>query len=376
MKICINCFVDVEIRSIIQSLEYKGDCGICEALDNYVYDTNQHTVLERTFSNLLERYTTKANLNESFPRKLTVSIKSELKNNWNIFNKLEESQIYDVLIEICSEKYEEAPEFFDDLVGVAELGSNEYINKNTLFYAGSWDDFSKELKYKTRFHSKKFNTDIFSKYLSFLTVSINKDTVLYRGRMSEKKGFPINKMGSVSPEKSLSGRANPRGIPYRYLSEGVKTVPYELRATKMNYVTIAEFVLKESAEIIDLTKIEKMSPFVFEDEEMLTLHIVNRKHLERTHDEMVKPVTQYESYLDYLPTQYIFDFIRNNKNVLLGRLPSKGENNHREIIGVKYQSSLHSNGINYVFFEESYFEKRNAAVYKIDNVEYQMIEVD
>src|SRR5690625_3004753 len=117
MKICINCFVDVEIRSIIQSLEYKGDCGICEALDNYVYDTNQHTVLERTFSNLLERYTTKANLNESLPRKLTVYIKSELKNNWNIFNKLEESQIYDVLIEICSEKYEEAPEFFDDLVG-------------------------------------------------------------------------------------------------------------------------------------------------------------------------------------------------------------------------------------------------------------------
>src|SRR5699024_10186351 len=174
MKICMNCFVDMEIRGIIKANNLKGNCEFCNTLDEFVYDTNKHTDLKIAFNNLLERYTIKSKLGENYPNELTVSIKSELNNNWNIFNDLEEPQIYNILVEICKEKYNESPEIFDNLVGVAELGNNEYLEKNTLFFSESWENFAEEIKYKTRFHSEKFNTEIFRNYFDFLSEPVHK----------------------------------------------------------------------------------------------------------------------------------------------------------------------------------------------------------
>lgn len=135
MKICIYCFVDVEIKGVIKTLKTMGDCDICDTRNNHIYDTAKHTALERPFNSLLERYTIKTILGMEYPSNLTVSIKSELRNNWGIFNELSESQIYDILINICPEKYTETPEFFDDLVGVAELADSTYLKANTLFHS-------------------------------------------------------------------------------------------------------------------------------------------------------------------------------------------------------------------------------------------------
>lgn len=375
MKICMNCFADVEIKSIIKAIDLKDDCEVCGTKNDYVYDTKKHTNLKTPFNSLLERYTVKSKLDLDYPSGLTVSIKSELKNNWNIFSKLEESQIYDILIEICSDKYEETPEIFDDLVGIAELGNIEYLEKNTLFFSESWEHFAEEIKYKTRFHSEKFNTDIFRYYLSPLAVPIRKGKTLYRGRRSNDEGYPKKEMGSVPPDKTKAGRANPKGIPYLYLGGDIQTVLYELRAVKMSYVTVAEFELINTGQIIDLTKVDQISPFIFENEEMLTQHIVNRKNLKVIHNEIVKPASQDESYLDYLPTQYIFDFIRKHKKVLLEKEYSMDEK-HKEIIGVKYKSSLNPLGINYVFFEDEIFDVKNIEVYKINNVEYEKTKIN
>jgi len=370
MKICIDCFADIELKSIIRAINQKDDCNMCEAKGNYVYNTDKHTELKAAFNSLIERYTEKSKLGRDFPSKLTVSLKSELKNNWNIFNKLEESQIYDILTEICSEKYKDSPEVFDGLVGISELGNDRYLKENTLFYSETWEDFSEEIKYKTRFHSEKFNTDIFRAYLSLLAISVSKDTLFYRGRHSNREGHGIGKMRSVPREKSQAGRANPKGIPYLYLANDIETVIYELRAVKMNYLTIVEFTLSKQGKIIDLTKIDQISPFIFQSEEMLTLHIVNKKYLEEIHNEIIKPTSDDDTYLDYLPTQYIFDFIRKNKTLLL----DDGDNTNAkqyEIIGVKYKSSLNPTGINYVFFEDRIFDAKNAMVYKISDVEYK-----
>lgn len=374
MKICMNCFADMEIRSIIKAIDVKADCEVCGTKNDYVYDTKKHRNLKTLFNSLLERYTVKSKLDVDYPNGLTVSIKSEFKNNWNIFNQLEELQIYDILARICAEKYKETPEIFDDLVGIAELGNIEYLKKNTLFFSESWENFSEEIKYKTRFHSEKFNTDIFRNYLRLLAIPISKGEILYRGRRSDDEGYPSTEMGSVPSEKTQAGRANPKGIPYLYLANNIETVLYELRAVKMSYVTVAEFELIEAGQIIDLTKVDQISPFIFENEEMLTQHIVNRKNLKVIHNEIVKPASQDESYLDYLPTQYIFDFIRKHKKVLIEREYSMDEK-HQEIIGVKYKSSLNPLGINYVFFKDEIFDVKNVTVYKIDNVEYQKTKI-
>src|SRR5690625_1241087 len=197
MKVCINCFADLEIRGIIETINSKGDCGVCSTINDFVYDTNEHTDLKTAFNKLLERYTVKSKLDVNYPSGLTVSIKSELNNNWNIFNDLEEPQIYNILVEICKEKYNESPEIFDGLVGVAELGNTEYLERNTLFFSESWGDFAAEIKYKTRFHSEKFNTEIFRNYFDFLSDPVHKGMIMYRGRRSSHTGYPIKDMGSV-----------------------------------------------------------------------------------------------------------------------------------------------------------------------------------
>lgn len=372
MKICIDCFLDHELKSIVKTLNKNGKCDVCNTEKEFIYDTKIDTALEKPFINLLERYTLKSKLGSTYPSKLTVSLKSEFKNKWNVFNNLTESQIYEILVNICSDKYRETPELFDDLVGVAELADEDYLKENTLFNAESWEDFVDELKYVTRFHSEKFNTNKFSIYLNMLAVTIHKDKKLYRGRISDNKGYDVSELGIVEPGKSKAGRANPRGISYLYLADSVKTILHELRLTKMNYVTTAEFTLKKNGNIIDLTKIEKISPFSFENEELITLHIVNKNNLERIHSEIIKPVTNEDSYLDYIPTQYIFDFIKKNKNLLSGR--KKELNSDDTIIGVKYKSSLNSKGVNYAFFSEEYFHKDNPIVYKIDEVVYTEVE--
>lgn len=374
MKICVNCFADVEIKSIIKAIKLKGDCNVCSTESDYVYDTTKHTDLKTAFNSLLERYTIKSKLGVDYPSRLTVSIKSEMKNNWNIFKGLEESQIYDIMIEICSEKYKEIPEMFDDLVGIAELGNTGYLRKNTLFFSESWGEFSEEIKYNTRFHSEKFNTAIFYNYLNLLATPISQGEILYRGRRSNQEGYLEEEMGSVPPNKTQAGRANPKGIPYLYLADDVKTVLHELRAVKLSHLTIAEFELINKGQIIDLTKIEQISPFIFESEELLTQHIVNRKYLKEIHNEIVKPASQDESYLDYLPTQYIFDFIRKNRKILWED-GHNGNEKHREIIGVKYKSSLNPSGMNYVFFDEKLFNIKNIVVYKVNNVEYEKSKV-
>ena len=36
MKICIDCFADIELKSIIRAINQKDDCNMCEAKGNYV----------------------------------------------------------------------------------------------------------------------------------------------------------------------------------------------------------------------------------------------------------------------------------------------------------------------------------------------------
>ena len=57
------------------------------------------------------------------------------------------------------------------------------------------------------------------------------------------------------------GRANPKGIPYLYITTDEKTILYETRATYLDYVTIGTLNLIEDLKIIRLRDVKKKSPF-------------------------------------------------------------------------------------------------------------------
>ncbi len=68
-------------------------------------------------------------------------------------------------------------------------------------------------------------------------------------------------MGAPPCGVSSGGRANPEGISYLYLSNKPKVTLYEIRAGIYDYVTIAEFKLKQDIQVVDFNPIDKISPF-------------------------------------------------------------------------------------------------------------------
>ncbi len=69
--------------------------------------------------------------------------------------------------------------------------------------------------------------------------------------------------------------------------------------------------------------------------------------------EIAKPVRRNDSPLEYLPTQYIAEFVK-----------SEGYD------GVEYESTLRKGGVNLALFDESLVECVNVKTREVTSVEY------
>jgi len=150
--------------------------------------------------------------------------------------------------------------------------------------------------------------------------------------------------------KSSYGFAVSDTCPYFYLSDSEVTTIYETRAKQHDYISIAEFELVEDIEVIDFTILDKTSPFSVED---ITSYALNKIHLNRVSSEIAKPLRRTDSQLQYLPTQYLVDFIK-----------WKGNS------GIKFKSSLYPAGTNYTVFNAELFKCNNVKVYDVAKVDY------
>ena len=64
--------------------------------------------------------------------------------------------------------------------------------------------------------------------------------------------------------------------------------------------------------------------------------------------------------MDYVPTQYIADFVKS--------IVHNGEN---EYAGIEYNSVMHESGYNLAVFELDLFECIETTVYRIDTIDYK-----
>ena len=115
MIFCENCFQDAEVISIIRRQNFKGKCPICGKNNVYLYDTNNNYDLVSLFDDLISIFTPVSLLPTEYPKSEIKLLKTELKENWHIFGDIGESNIYKILIGICSDRYENNPELFDYL---------------------------------------------------------------------------------------------------------------------------------------------------------------------------------------------------------------------------------------------------------------------
>lgn len=359
MIFCEHCFKDNVIKDIIKSVPASlvSECPVCKRKTKYLYDTKSRSELTPYFEELLNIYAPSALLPDTYPKAESRSLIDDLKDRWNIFAEISRTNIYEILKNVCSELYINVPELFDGTVGIPELYDSSFLTEHALLKNYNWDAFVREIKTQNRYHSKLINFDILEKYCSFIRKPYKEGDLFYRARISERSGYPIDEMSAPPAGKSSEGRANARGITCLYLANDINTTLYEVRAGVFDFISIGTFRLKKDITVVNLRAIVGISPFV-EDLDYLD-HAINKQYLEKLNTEMSKPLRRSDSTLDYVPTQYIVDFIKSIEH-----------NGKQEYDGIEYNSTMNPGGHNLAIFNPDLFECISVEVYDVEKLQY------
>ncbi|MFP8782588.1 RES family NAD+ phosphorylase [Planococcus plakortidis] len=353
MICCVNCFRDAEVRAVISSLKIEGNCEVCKKENTSIYDTNINKELTPMFEGLLELYTPLSEMPSPLRSKRGqfTLLQEELQSTWNLFN-VEGRLIYDLISEICKEKYEKNSGIFDERVGILKLFDAEFKEEYSILKNFDWTQFTEEIKHKNRFHVKSFNTQRFLEIIEAATRSFKKGEIFYRARISNGRDtpFPIDEMGPPPEYLATNGRVNPFGISCLYLANEQDTAIKEIRAGIHDSVTVGEFELLEDLEIVDLTILDSVSPFVAEDMER---YAINKSHLKAIANEITKPLKGTNPNIGYLPSQYISDLIKS-----------------AEKKGIKYKSTMDKDFYNLAIFDKSLLECKKVYLKEVESIDY------
>lgn len=143
-------------------------------------------------------------------------------------------------------------------------------------------------------------------------------------------------MGAPPAHLAGHGRANPAGNPYLYLGSRRETTVAELRPHSGEEACVAEFELVgDCLKLADLIGPgAPISPFYGDESWAIQLR-ADLPLLARLGDELTRPVHPRGAPYEYIPTQYLCDFIKT-----------------RGFDGVLYRSSVSTDdGINMALFE-------------------------
>jgi hypothetical protein len=224
-----------------------------------------------------------------------------------------------------------------------------------------WEDLTEELKYQNRFFlSKKLDWDSIGTALQLLVRLSEKGNRYFRARISDDK-IDISQMGKPDKEKASPGRANPVGIPYLYLATDPETTYYESRAGLHEQIFLGEFEARENLMVVSLERIEFLGPVEIQEKGFdLEEFIRFRGFLMKLSQELSKPIRKKDSDFDYLPTQYLCEYIKS----VLG------------FDGVQYQSAMNPSGSNLAIFNDHKVECIGVKVLKVDEVKYEVSEYE
>jgi len=349
MNCCINCFTSSYLTNIIQSNKEKGNCNFCGTENTNIYFAKELLPFFRNIFNLYkvdnESTTSLWNsINEDFE----VIDSNCLENSENLFKSIAESE------------YDEFADLFDNNVS---LQSKDLLDIKSSEIHSIWHRFKEEIKFENRFHISKNNLIDLEQLKTFFNNEafikiIKNGRCFFRCRISSKKGYENDEMWNPPKEFATSGRANPKGISYLYLGSSIETTLYETRASLFDYVSVGEFRLKEDIKILDLRNPD-YDIVPWSENDSVELFIIYASFIKTLQEEISLPIRKQDKELDYIPTQYISEYIKS-----LG------------FDGVEYQSSLDSKGHNLAIFNPDKFECIDTKVYDINSIKLEFTEIE
>jgi len=367
MIFCEKCFTNPEISSRIKYnseeeiniILEKGDCPLCRNSNVYLYNTETRIMLNNIFNPVFEIFITEDDLPKNYPENEKKYFIDIIKS-WDLFNPIiNEKDITEIIKNISKEYLKQKPNILSRKVGILEkMNINAYSNI-ALVKTFNWDNFVDELKTKNRFHTNLVNEKVLESYCSYLEKRYKKGKIFYRGRIADNiKGFNIEEMNAPPFELAKAGRVNAEGIRHLYLANDKKTTIHEVRAGAYDVITVGTFELQKDVLIIDFQQLNNINPF--DDELNLLDYAINIEHLQKMNKEMSKTMRRGDRVLDYIPTQYIADYIKSFQDI----------NQNPIYSGIEYQSTMNKDGFNMVAFYPNDFKCISVETVSVTDIQY------
>ena len=349
MNCCVECFKDSHIKNTINNYEVIGNCDFCASKNIPVFGLEEiPNPISDMIMGVVQIYVTSDSTHAK-------PLKEALRDEWDIFNAGAEL-IQALTRQFCMPVLPENADIFFRNVAIPQLEDMDFLREFGVVRGQSWHDFSESIKHGNRFHNNIFNPDAFASFLSVVVKTHPVGSSKFRARISQdKNGFAISDDMKAPPiSKRSAGRINPEGVAVLYLSSNCETALKEVRATAFDYVTIGEFKSLRDLKVVNLSDISRTSPFLYSIE--LEKYAANRKVFQEIAHELAKPLRRSDSPLEYLPTQYISEFIK-----------SQGYD------GVEYASTLNPGGSNLAIFDETALECVNLTTVEVEEISYKTV---
>jgi len=354
MACCVKCFLDEEIQGFINTMSNgMGTCNYCGSTNVALINPGE---LEDSMYYILNSYTNHPTAILSTNVDAPSLMHEHISFFWpRLFNSnvLSIAAIKQLLYDIGGSLSISSPTLFTDPVEL-RCFLDPATHGQASLQETKWIDFTDEIKNTNRFFLKRsIDLDLLAvlleKYKKYYPIGMT----FFRSRITGDKNIPVSKMGKPPSITSRAGRANPTGIPYLYLAHDKLTTVYEARTSLNDNLSIATFVSIDEIKVMPLTDILSISPLLFEDD--LDLFMLYRKYMQRLSYELSKPIRRNESELDYLPTQYLCEYIK-----FCG------------FDAVEYQSSLNPIGINIALFDDSKVKCTKSKLYSVKSLIYNL----
>ncbi|MBD3275972.1 MAG: RES domain-containing protein [Candidatus Marinimicrobia bacterium] len=352
MFCCTNCLQDEHLYNLITNLGEWGQCDYCQSENIKILEV---TKLKSQFEPLLEAYSPVKDLElyQNSDKNFSIgNITKQINEDWNnIFNNSDPEKL---LMDILADDAEVYEKLFKNDV----LLKLKYERKNrarNLIKKDLWEKFKTEIKSNYRFFRVESNEiEEFQNLLRVLSVTIPENTYLYRARISNREGYSIDKMGTPDPEKTSAGRANPKGIPYLYLSKCESTTIYEVRAGLHDYITVGKFQVLDKLRVVNFRPVWEMSPFKIGSVDLVDI-IEYDSFIQSLMLDLSKPNRRFDTDIDYIPTQYIIEMVKKRGG----------------IDGVEYPSTMDKSGRNIVLFQSNKVRCIRSKTFTVHNIKYE-----
>ena len=310
----------------------RGTCGFCGTDGMPLVEPNA----------LASRFESLVNVYEFDPNGKTLV--EWMKDDWQLFPdaKLDDARASQLLGEILDD---------GNIVRKAFSPSPSYTSDGLI----QWDTLRDEMMFKNRwFPEQDIDRERLTGLLDLL-VETNVRKLWYRARIRTGDNlFTIGEMNAPPKHLASHGRANPAGIPYLYLGSQPDTAAAEVRPHTGEVACIADFTIPDIRAVNLLNPRGFVSPFLLGEASKIGQLRADLPLLERLGSELTRPVLPQRAAIDYIPSQYLCEFIKQAK-----------------FDGVLYRSSV-SEGINLALFDPNKAVGGAVTVYNIAKVSVQI----